>query len=58
MHLKDQKIPFYVAHSKKKCARSEFFFSPLLGGVNSDRPGKKINKKYRHNPGVRGAGGF
>ena len=48
---------FYVSLPKKKYARSEVF-PPLLGGVNSHRPGKIINKKYKHNPGLRGAGGF
>ena len=48
---------FYVASPKKKCAQSEVFFS-LLGGVISHRPGKIINKKYKQNPGLRGAGGF
>ena len=42
----------------KKRAQGRKFFSPLLGGVNSHRPGKIINKKYKHNPGLRRAGGF
>ena len=33
-------------------------FFPLLGGVNSHRPGKQINKKYKHNHGLGGAEGF
>ena len=40
---------------KVRAVRSSF---PLLGGVNLHQPGKIINKKYEHNPGLRGAGGF
>ena len=34
---------FYVAASKKKYASSKVFF-PLMAGLNSDRPGKILNK--------------
>ena len=48
---------FYVSPSKKSM-HGRNYLSPLLGGVNSTRPIKIINRKYKHNPGLRGAGGF
>ena len=41
---------------KKVCAIRGIF--PLRGGVNSHKPGKILNKKYMHNPGLRGTGVF
>ena len=44
---------FLCSPLKEKCASLEVF--PLLGGVNSHHPGKMLNNKYKHNPGIRGA---
>ena len=42
--------------SKKICKVQKI--PPLLGGVNSHRPGKIINKQYKNNPSLRCAGDF
>ena len=46
---------FYVATKQKRVCVGSFF--TILGG-GSHRPGKIINKKFKHNPGITDAVGF
>ena len=57
LYVFQSRFHFLCSPLQKKVRAIESFFS-LLDCVNSHRPGKIINTKLRHNPGLRGARGL